>query len=65
MGVPGEILGYFKAIERFGNSSISMKRLFEPTIALSENGIKVSRTLRRAITRNSTEYIIRKNGELL
>ena len=49
MGVPGEILGYFKAKERFGSSSISMKRLFEPTIKLCKKGIRISRSLYTAI----------------
>ena len=58
------MLGYFKAKERFGNPSISMKRLLEPTIKLCENGIRVSRTLRRAITRNSTTKIIMESDAL-
>ena len=49
MGVPGQILGHFKAKERFGNPAIPMKRLFEPTIKLCEEGIRVSRTLALAI----------------
>ena len=49
MGVPGEILGYFKAKERFGSSSISMKRLFDPTIKLCRKGIRISRSLYTAI----------------
>ena len=58
------MLGYFKAKERFGNPLMSMKRLLEPTIRLCENGIKVSRTLRRAITRNSTSIMIRESDAL-
>ena len=58
------MLGYFKAKERFGNPVMTMKRLLEPTIRLCENGIRVSRTLRRAITRNSTSKIIRENDAL-
>ena len=50
IGVPGEILGYFKAKEMFGNPMISMKRLMEPTIQLCTNGIKVSRSLSKAIS---------------
>ena len=49
MGVPGQILGHFKAKERFGNPAIPMKRLFGPTIKLCEEGIRVSRTLALAI----------------
>ena len=64
MGVPGEILGYFKAKERFGNPLISMKRLFEPTIHLCESGIVVSRSLGRALGRSSLFDIIRNDTGL-
>ena len=64
MGVPGEILGYFKAKEWFGNPLISMKRLFEPTIRLCESGITVSRSLGRALGRPSLFDIIRNDTGL-
>ena len=62
IGIPGEILGYFKAKERFGNPSISMKRLFEPTIKLCEEGIIVSRSLGKAV--GYSEKWIRKDGAM-
>ena len=62
MGVPGQILGHFKAKERFGNPAIPMKRLFEPTIKLCEEGIRVSRTLALAI--KIAESWVRKDEEL-
>ena len=61
IGVPGEILGYFKAKERFGNSKIPMERLFEPTIKLCEEGFRVSRSLSKAIAK-SEELIRKDNG---
>ena len=61
IGVPGEILGYFKAKEKFGNASIPMERLFEPTIKLCEEGIPVSRSLSKAIAK-SEEWIRKDNG---
>ena len=60
IGIPGEILGYFKAKEKFGSSNISMERLFEPTIKLCEEGIPVSRSLSKAI--NKSEELIRKDN---
>ena len=62
IGVPGEILGYFKAKERFGNPMMPMKRLFEPTIRLCTNGITVSRSMSRALTR--AEDIIKNDTAL-
>ena len=61
IGVPGEIHGYFMAKKRFGNPNISMERLFEPTIKLCEEGIKVSRSLSKAIAK-SEEWIRKDNG---
>ena len=63
IAVPGEIQGYFKAKERFGNRSISMKRLFQPTITLCEEGIKVSRSL--AIAIKASEDLIRKDSGMM
>ena len=45
VGVPGEISGYFKARDRFGNKSISWQRIFQPTIDMCRNGIRVSKTM--------------------
>lgn len=62
MGVPGEVLGYFKAKEKFGNPLITMKRLMEPAIRLCKNGITVSRSLRRALKKSET--MIRNDSTL-
>ena len=64
MGVPGEILGYFEAKEKFGNKNISMKRLLEPTISLCEKGISVTRTLGKAIASSDSQRRF-KNDETL
>jgi gamma-glutamyltranspeptidase/glutathione hydrolase/leukotriene-C4 hydrolase len=50
IAVPGELLGYVEAKNRFGNPDISLLELMEPTIKLCENGFKVTRSLARAIT---------------
>ena len=48
MAVPGEVLGYFEAKKRYGNPTIPMKDLIEPTIRLCEEGVPVTRSTRRA-----------------
>ena len=44
VAVPGEVAGYWAARERFGNLSISWKRIMQPTIDMARTGITVSRT---------------------
>ena len=55
IAVPGEILGYFEAKKKFGNSEVSMETLMQPTITLCENGIKVTRTLSNAIVKQAKD----------
>eukprot|EP00090_Calanus_glacialis_P004532 TRINITY_DN13387_c0_g1_i1.p1 TRINITY_DN13387_c0_g1~~TRINITY_DN13387_c0_g1_i1.p1 ORF type:complete len:490 (+),score=135.18 TRINITY_DN13387_c0_g1_i1:1-1470(+) len=44
VAVPGEIAGYWAAKERYGNASITWRRLVEPTVAMCREGITVSWT---------------------
>jgi len=44
VAVPGEIAGYWEAKIKYGNSSISWKRLFQPTVKMCREGITVSWT---------------------
>jgi gamma-glutamyltranspeptidase / glutathione hydrolase / leukotriene-C4 hydrolase len=45
VAVPGELAGYWAARQRFGNRSLSWRRIIQPTIDLCRNGIPVSWTL--------------------
>ena len=47
--VPGEIKGYFEARSRFGNPSLTMLDLFEPTIRLCREGFQITHSLKEAI----------------
>ena len=42
VAVPGEIKGYQKAKEMFGNPSVSWESLIRPSIDLARNGIPVT-----------------------
>ena len=53
IAVPGELLGYVEAKERFGNDQLSLMDLLEPTIQLCQNGIKVTRSLEKAMKASS------------
>jgi len=44
VAVPGEIAGYWSAKERYGNASITWRRLVEPTVRMCREGITVSWT---------------------
>ena len=44
MAVPGEVAGYWAARQRFGNKTISWRRLIQPSIDMAREGITVSRT---------------------
>ena len=61
IAVPGEILGYYEAKKKFGSPDITMEQLFEPTIKLCEDGIKVSRSLSKSI-KSSEEWIRKDKG---
>jgi gamma-glutamyltranspeptidase/glutathione hydrolase/leukotriene-C4 hydrolase len=49
VAVPGELAGYWAARQRFGNRSISWRRIIQPTIDLCLGGIPVSWTLAAAL----------------
>ena len=42
VAIPGEIKGYQKAKEMFGNPSVSWESLIRPSINLARNGITVT-----------------------
>jgi len=45
IAVPGELKGYSTIYDLYGSGKISWESLFEPTIKLCENGIKISNRL--------------------
>ena len=49
VAVPGELKGYFEAKHRFGNPTLTMLDLFEPTIKLCKEGFKTTHSLEKAI----------------
>ena len=49
VAVPGEIAGYWEARRQYGNSSISWRRIMQPTIDMCRNGIHVSWTMAEKI----------------
>ena len=61
-GVPGELLGYWEAKQRFGNPEIKWSDLVQPTIDLCKNGITISSALGSALQRS--EESIRKDPGL-
>jgi gamma-glutamyltranspeptidase/glutathione hydrolase/leukotriene-C4 hydrolase len=50
VAVPGELAGYWAARQRFGNHSLSWRRIIQPTIDLCTGGIPVSWTLAEALS---------------
>ena len=48
-GVPGEVAGYWAARRRHGNSSISWRRILQPSIDMARQGTPVSPTLASSI----------------
>ena len=42
VGIPGEIKGYAKAKEMFGNPAVSWESLIQPSIELARKGIPVT-----------------------
>ncbi|OQV15426.1 Gamma-glutamyltranspeptidase 1 [Hypsibius exemplaris] len=52
IAVPGEIYGYWEAFKRFGSGHLTWKQLFEPAIALAEQGSVVNHVLARTISSN-------------
>ena len=49
IGIPGEIMGYWEAKQRFGNPELLWSDLFQPAIKLCVHGVQVSRGLARAL----------------
>jgi len=62
VAVPGELKGYSKIFNLYGSGKVSWKSLFEPTIMLCENGIKISNRLETNL-KNHEELI--KNDPFL
>lgn len=60
IGVPGEVLGYYKAWSRFGR--LPWRRLVQPTIDLCRNGYQVEYALAEAL--KDGESLIRQNSGL-
>ena len=54
IAVPGEIKGYFEAKSRFGNPTLTMLDLFEPTINLCNEGFKITHSMKQAIDQFDT-----------
>ena len=54
MAVPGELLGYWEAKEKFGNPEVTWESLIEPTIKICEQGIEVSDYLEKVGKRDRT-----------
>ena len=49
VAIPGELKGYFEAKKRFGNPTISMLELFQPTIDLCNEGFKTTHSLEQGM----------------
>ena len=49
VAIPGELKGYFEAKNRFGNPTITMLDLFQPTIDLCNEGFKVTHSLEQGM----------------
>ena len=60
-GVPGEVLGYWEAKQKFGNPKISWKELVKPSIDLCLNGITVSSHAARCLKKRK-DHIKRDAG---
>jgi gamma-glutamyltranspeptidase/glutathione hydrolase/leukotriene-C4 hydrolase len=60
IGVPGEVLGYYRAWSRFGR--LPWRRLVQPTIDLCRNGYLVEYALAETI--KELESLIRQNSGL-
>jgi len=52
-GIPGEVAGYWEAKQRFGNPSISWRKLIEPSIKLCKEGIPVFGAKARSMKKKS------------
>ncbi len=61
VAVPGEIKGYAKAKELFGNPQVPWERLIQPSIDLARNGIPVTFSKASALA-GSKEAIFRDPG---
>ena len=57
MAVPGEVMGYWAAKERFGNPLLKWAELIEPSIKMSRNGIVVTEALEDALSESKDEII--------
>ncbi len=59
IAVPGELMGYMEAKQRFGNPEISWLDIMAPTIEMCEQGLPVTRSIAHAI--KSKEEKVRKD----
>ena len=50
VGVPGEVAGYWAARKKYGNSSISWRRVLQPSITMAREGVPTSATLADSIS---------------
>ena len=58
VGIPGEVLGYFAAKDKYGSKSLTMAQLMEPTINMCEDtGVPVTRSLLRAFKSTSKRLL--------
>ena len=55
IGVPGEVMGHFKAWQKFGKVS-EFRTLVEPTIRLCKEGIPVTKQMHAAYMMNKTTF---------
>ncbi len=61
IAVPGQILGLYEAKEKYGNPLVSWSSLIEPTIAMCEEGITVSRDVANAL-KDEKQYVLADPG---
>ena len=55
VAVPGELMGYLEAKNRFGNANISWHDILQPTIEMCLEGIPVTRSMAAAIESKEKE----------
>jgi len=73
-GIPGEVLGYWEAKQKFGNKEISWADLIQPSIDLCMKGIPVSMNAARSLQKQKDHikadpglrsvYVNNKTGEV-
>ncbi len=57
VAVPGEVVGYYEAKQRFGSDAISWSSLVEPTIKMCREGVPVTASLAKVLaTQQEREF---------